>query len=232
MCPMLRGSWFCIVSWLACLCAAGHLICPVAGLRPRRGIQTDANTTHPRTHTHQQEPAHCGMVLVSRRAGRPDSGSVVLTQLSMTASGLSGVPEGRKLSVSGSTSGREDSGSATGWSEPSGNTRGNGSPQYLHHRTRAGGSAPHAQHRRRGVEFGGTGVGEGSPQWSCEGARRTQNKRRRGACTADGERRSLRPRFWGGTARRGAVGGPQRVLHARVRQRTSGGQRASRAACS
>ncbi len=32
--------------WLACPCAAGHLICPVAGLRPRRGIQTDANTTH------------------------------------------------------------------------------------------------------------------------------------------------------------------------------------------
>ncbi len=26
--------------------AAGHLICPVAGLRPRRSIQTDANATH------------------------------------------------------------------------------------------------------------------------------------------------------------------------------------------
>jgi hypothetical protein len=30
-----------------------------------------------RAATYQQEPAHCGIVFVSRRAGFPDSGSVV-----------------------------------------------------------------------------------------------------------------------------------------------------------
>ncbi len=45
--------------WLACPCAAGHLICPVAGLRPRRGIQTDANTTH----------THAGGALLWGRGG-------------------------------------------------------------------------------------------------------------------------------------------------------------------
>ncbi len=56
----------------------------------------------------------CGMVLVSRRAGLPLAGSTVFTQSSMTASGDSGVPDGRKLSVSGSSSGSCSSGTATG----------------------------------------------------------------------------------------------------------------------
>ncbi len=34
---------------LACLCAARHLIRPVAGLRPRRGVQPDANPTRTRS---------------------------------------------------------------------------------------------------------------------------------------------------------------------------------------
>ncbi len=33
---------------VACLCTARRLTCPVAGLRPRRGIQTDANPAHTR----------------------------------------------------------------------------------------------------------------------------------------------------------------------------------------
>jgi hypothetical protein len=70
------------------------------------------------------------MVDVSRRAGRPVPGSVVATQPSMAASGDSGLPLGRKLSVSGSTSGSALSGSATAVpSPPSGYTSGNGSPQ-------------------------------------------------------------------------------------------------------
>ena len=56
----------------------------------------------------------CGMVLVSRRAGRPVAGSVVFTQSAMTDSGDSGVPLGRKFSVGGSVSGSSDSGIATG----------------------------------------------------------------------------------------------------------------------
>jgi len=46
---------------------------------------------HPKQ-PHQQDPAHCGMVLVSLRAGLPVAGSVVLIQEEMVASGLSNVP--------------------------------------------------------------------------------------------------------------------------------------------
>lgn len=89
----------------------------------------DGNSKHPRLdgpavtirpHAYQQEPAHCGMVDVSRRAGLPVAGSVVLTQSSMTDNGDSGVPEGLKLSVSGSVRGRCDSGIGTAVAEPSG----------------------------------------------------------------------------------------------------------------
>lgn len=45
-------------------------------------------------------------------------GSTVLTQSAMFASGDSGDPLGLKLSVSGSTSGSSDSGTAMGVSEP------------------------------------------------------------------------------------------------------------------
>jgi hypothetical protein len=48
----------------------------------------------------------------------PVAGSVVLTQLSITARGLSGVPLGLKLSVSGSVSGSWSSGTATGVPSP------------------------------------------------------------------------------------------------------------------
>lgn len=50
--------------------------------------------------------------------GPPVSGSVVLTQLSMTARGLSGVPLGLKLSVSGRVSGNWSSGTATAVPSP------------------------------------------------------------------------------------------------------------------
>ena len=54
------------------------------------------------------------MVLDSRRAGRPLDGSTVVIQSSMTLSGDSGVPDGLKSSVSGSSSGSWSSGMATG----------------------------------------------------------------------------------------------------------------------
>jgi len=57
---------------------------------------------------------------VSRRAGRPVRGSVVLTHSAIDASGDSGVPRGLKSSVSGSTSGSALSGSGTASSLPSG----------------------------------------------------------------------------------------------------------------
>ena len=67
------------------------------------------------------------MVLVSRRAGLPLAGSRVLTHDSRFASGLSPVPAGLKLSVSGSAIGSMCSGIATG--APSTHRIGNGSPQ-------------------------------------------------------------------------------------------------------
>lgn len=87
-----------------------------AGGRKREEKQNDSKQAR----TRQQEPAHCGIVDVSRRAGRPVAGSVVLTHSSMTARGDSGVPEGLKLLVGGSTSGSAESGSATASDEPSG----------------------------------------------------------------------------------------------------------------
>ncbi len=48
----------------------------------------------------------------------PDTGSIVFTQSSMTDSGDSGVPEGLKLSVSGSSSGKLSSGSGTALPSP------------------------------------------------------------------------------------------------------------------
>ncbi|MNC19012.1 hypothetical protein D3C75_669350 [compost metagenome] len=69
------------------------------------------------------------MVLVSRRAFMPVSGSTVLTQSSRLAKGDSPVPEGRMASVCGNTSGSSDSG--TGFMVPSSRCRiGMGSPQY------------------------------------------------------------------------------------------------------
>ncbi|MOA57911.1 hypothetical protein D3C78_1821890 [compost metagenome] len=51
-------------------------------------------------------------MLVSRRAGLPVSGSTVLIQSVMLARGDSPVPEGLMASVSGSSKGSSDSGSA------------------------------------------------------------------------------------------------------------------------
>ncbi len=44
----------CVCRWLACLCAARHLIRPVVGLRPRQGVQTNP------THTSDSRPAGRG----------------------------------------------------------------------------------------------------------------------------------------------------------------------------
>ena len=74
-----------------------------------RNRQKSGDTTLPRPRFHT-----CGIVLVSRRAGRPLAGSIVFTHSSMTDSGDSGVPLGLKLSVSGSSSGSWSSGTATG----------------------------------------------------------------------------------------------------------------------
>ncbi len=52
----------------ACLCAARHLIRPVVGLRPRRGVQTDAKCD---THTHTRAAAKWGPQPPSRRQHGP-----------------------------------------------------------------------------------------------------------------------------------------------------------------
>jgi len=93
------------------------------GRREQKGQQGAASRLvlrATRAAARQQEPAHWGMVDVSRRAGRPVAGSVVLTHSSITARGDSGVPEGLKLLVGGSTSGSSESGSATASVAPSG----------------------------------------------------------------------------------------------------------------
>ncbi len=59
----------CMCLWLACLCAARHLIRPVVGLRPRQGVQTDA-----KFHTRTQGKAKRRTLSLSslgRPAGRP-----------------------------------------------------------------------------------------------------------------------------------------------------------------
>ena len=62
---------------------------------------------------YQEEPAHWGMVSVSRSAGPPQWGQVVSTQLRMAAMGDSPVSVGSYDSTSGSSRGSCSSGTGT-----------------------------------------------------------------------------------------------------------------------
>ena len=54
---------------------------------------------------YHDDPAHCGIVFVSRFAGFPQQGQVVLTHSSIAASGDSPVPVGSYDSTSGNNNG-------------------------------------------------------------------------------------------------------------------------------
>ena len=61
---------------------------------------------------YQHEPAHWGIVFVSRRAGEPVRGSVVCSHSVAFTRGLSVLPEGLNSSISGNSTGKSASGTA------------------------------------------------------------------------------------------------------------------------
>src|SRR5215470_10329689 len=79
---------------------------------------------------YHDEPAHCGIVSVSRFAGPPQLGHCVLTQSSIAASGDSPVPVGWYRSTSGKRTGKSSSGTGTKPQLIEQWTIGMGSPQY------------------------------------------------------------------------------------------------------
>src|SRR5215831_16712428 len=80
---------------------------------------------------YHDEPAHCGIVSVSRFAGPPQFGHRVLTQSAIAARGDSPVPVGWYRSTSGSWTGKSSSGTGTSPQLMEQWTIGIGSPQYL-----------------------------------------------------------------------------------------------------
>ncbi len=95
------------VSWLACLCAARHLMRPVAGLWPRRGVQTDAYPTHTpcasaprrmRAAAPQQEDLPTWSPMLSRWRGTAPQHAqregLVLTRAAVAASSVPVLPSG------------------------------------------------------------------------------------------------------------------------------------------